>query len=380
MKRKNENIKTKKEQILEKVENYISVISSVLLALLGAIIPLTYHKFESVTFLIVLLFIIGIIIKILISYVEKNINNARKKSYDHIREGLEDEIIKIQNSLSLSEEQWKNSYHLILSSQIRNSGENDKAIRSLLFLKKFGLAEEDFIVNNNLIFYLTSFSEKYEPTYKICKDVCKEMSLMLLRGDEIEVTGDIFSQIIRYIVKSSLIIVNIDGKNPNVFYELGIAHALGKNIMLISKRNNKVPFDVQQYRTIFYNKNEELKQILPETIKKYLQQSRQNEFSRLDECIDCYQRILEIDPKNGSVIISLGRIYKEKHFFKEAEQCFFKALMIDKNNIYAYLELADLYETCGEHNKANEMYAHISKVDHKKNRVLLKLGEWLSKN
>lgn len=265
------------EILMDKLEKYISIFSAIVSFLLVVSAILVDEHSKDLYFFLLLMSTMVITITAMISSIKKSINGAYEKRYDNVRESLENDIIEIQKKLANSEEQWKASYHLILSSQGKITGENDNAIRQLSFLKKFGLTEQDFIVDEKLVFYLTSFSGKYESTYEICKEVCKKMSLTLLRGDEIETTGDIFSQIIRYIVRASLIIVNIDGKNPNVFYELGIAHTLGKNIMFISNRNNEPPFDVRQYRTIFYNTKEELKQSLPESINKYIKYSYQNE-------------------------------------------------------------------------------------------------------
>ena len=55
---------------------------------------------------------------------------------------------------------------------------------------------------------------------------------------------DIFTHIITPILQSYIIIVNINGRNPNVFYVLGICHALGKSVILISQSKKELPFDI----------------------------------------------------------------------------------------------------------------------------------------
>ena len=76
---------------------------------------------------------------------------------------------------------------------------------------------------------------------------------------------DILMNIVSLIVKAELIIVNINGQNPNVYYELGIAHAIGKPTILLSRTNlglEDIGFDIRQKRIIMYRSDRELEQQL----------------------------------------------------------------------------------------------------------------------
>jgi hypothetical protein len=65
--------------------------------------------------------------------------------------------------------------------------------------------------------------------------------------------GDIMDQVWKDIRMSDVIIADMTELNPNVFYEMGLAHALGKTIILIKmKGSDKVPFDVQNYKNFEY--------------------------------------------------------------------------------------------------------------------------------
>jgi len=55
---------------------------------------------------------------------------------------------------------------------------------------------------------------------------------------------------------AKLILADLSGKNPNVFYELGLAHALAKPAILITESMDDVPFDLQALRVLEYNKNQ----------------------------------------------------------------------------------------------------------------------------
>ena len=72
-----------------------------------------------------------------------------------------------------------------------------------------------------------------------------------LRADQISEPGIITSQVIQHIVADPLVIADLTGQNPNVFYELAIRHALKKPLVQIIKKGEQIPFDVAVTRTIF---------------------------------------------------------------------------------------------------------------------------------
>jgi hypothetical protein len=69
--------------------------------------------------------------------------------------------------------------------------------------------------------------------------------------------GDIMNQVWRDIRRSDVIIADLTEQNPNVFYEMGLAHALGKAIIMIKQKDTvDVPFDVSNYKYCEYNLKE----------------------------------------------------------------------------------------------------------------------------
>ena len=71
------------------------------------------------------------------------------------------------------------------------------------------------------------------------------------------------------LLKSQLIIAILDGKNPNVFYEIGIAHSIGKTVILIanSDKINDIPFDLRSDRLLLYSGYNDLNKKLSEVLK-----------------------------------------------------------------------------------------------------------------
>lgn len=71
--------------------------------------------------------------------------------------------------------------------------------------------------------------------------------------DDMFSTGKIMDQIWSGISSARILVAELTGRNPNVFYELGLAHALRKPVVLVSSTEADVPFDVQHIRVIYYD-------------------------------------------------------------------------------------------------------------------------------
>ena len=67
----------------------------------------------------------------------------------------------------------------------------------------------------------------------------------------------IIQGVVSLISKAKVVICDLSGRNPNVFYEAGIAHAIGAGVILISQNQTDVPFDLQHIRYINYLPNAE---------------------------------------------------------------------------------------------------------------------------
>lgn len=190
------------------------------------------------------------------------------KEYDMMREHLEKEITQLQKKLINSTDDWENINHLPLSAQKKEY--DNGPIQNSSFIKRFGLSEKDASIDKKMVFLLTPFSNESVNVYLSIKNICSECGLNLYRGDEEFSHEDILANIIKYIVKSRIVIANIDGKNPNVFYELGIAHTLGKPTILVSKSIQDAPFDIQQNRIVLYENNDDLKLKLSRELSRIL--------------------------------------------------------------------------------------------------------------
>jgi hypothetical protein len=103
-------------------------------------------------------------------------------------------------------------------------------------------------------FVMIPFREPFESLYfKIIQPAIESFGILCQRGDESLIPGTITNQIYKQIEAASLLIADVTGMNPNVSYELGIAHGLNKPVILISQSLDGLPFDYKAYRTVLYN-------------------------------------------------------------------------------------------------------------------------------
>jgi hypothetical protein len=72
----------------------------------------------------------------------------------------------------------------------------------------------------------------------------------VIRADQIPEPGIITSQIITHLINDSLVIADLAGHNPNVFYELAVRHAVKKPVVQLIEKGERIPFDVSATRTI----------------------------------------------------------------------------------------------------------------------------------
>lgn len=203
----------------------------------------------------------------------------RKTKYDEDRHRIELELMRrsiesqmygLNEKLVATEDRWRDVNHLLLSSQNRQLDIEETSKKNLpsAFFQSLGVLAEDIKVERDLVFVLTPFHPKYKKQFEVIASVCQSLGLTAMRGDEEFVSGDVFPHILRLIARARIIIANIDGRNPNVFYELGIAHAMGKTTILVAPRPEDVPFDIRTKRLVLFQSLEDLRSKLRDELAR----------------------------------------------------------------------------------------------------------------
>lgn len=134
--------------------------------------------------------------------------------------------------------------------------------KSMVVQPIFGNINYDLIKNS--VFIIMPFSESWsDDICKCIKEVCVKQGIIATRGDDFMTPGVILDDIWKGINESELIIADITVHNANVFYELGIAHTLGKDVILLHQKDGeKVPFDINNRRYVSYG-------LLPSEFEKF---------------------------------------------------------------------------------------------------------------
>jgi hypothetical protein len=101
------------------------------------------------------------------------------------------------------------------------------------------------------------FSPAYRGTYEAIKKVADYMGLECLRADDIWENSTFIQDIFDLIFCSRIVIVDFSERNPNVMYETGIAHTLGKVVIPITQSINDIPSDLGHHRALKYSPNDE---------------------------------------------------------------------------------------------------------------------------
>ena len=78
-------------------------------------------------------------------------------------------------------------------------------------------------------------------------------NLTCIRGDDMFGSSTIMDAVLLAIRQAKIVIADLTGRNANVFYEVGIAHALGKPVLLISQSLDDMPFDLRHRRVQIYD-------------------------------------------------------------------------------------------------------------------------------
>lgn len=101
----------------------------------------------------------------------------------------------------------------------------------------------------------TTAYEDFLAIFGVISDAVEAHGISCERIDQEATTGNITKGIVKKLAESDLVIADLSDLNPNVFYELGVRHALRRSgtILIIDRdRTSRLPFDINQYKVIFY--------------------------------------------------------------------------------------------------------------------------------
>ena len=112
-------------------------------------------------------------------------------------------------------------------------------------------------VNPSLVAIMMPFSSNFRNVYQALRKACENLRADCQRADEVWEENEVMQDIFSLIYRSKVVICDFSERNPNVFYEAGIAHTLGRHVIPILQNSNDWPFDLQHQRYLQYTNNEQ---------------------------------------------------------------------------------------------------------------------------
>lgn len=123
--------------------------------------------------------------------------------------------------------------------------------RSLSVKPLFGIPEKPKFIAD--VFVAMPFLEEMLPVYEDhILPVVESLGLKAIRADNVFGGGSVVNEIWTLMLGAQIVIADCTGRNPNVFYELGMAHTLGKSTLLLTQDLEDIPFDIRHLRRIEY--------------------------------------------------------------------------------------------------------------------------------
>jgi len=112
-------------------------------------------------------------------------------------------------------------------------------------------------IEKSLVSAMMPFHPSFDAVYATLKHTAESINLRCRRADDIWENPAVIQDVVALIDRSRVVICDCTGRNPNVFYEIGIAHTLGRDVILITQSEADIPFDLRHLRYISYLNNGE---------------------------------------------------------------------------------------------------------------------------
>lgn len=109
----------------------------------------------------------------------------------------------------------------------------------------------------DLVAVMMPFDSRFDAVYAALQDAAAVAGLRCQRADDIWEADSVMADIVGLIWRARVVISDLTGKNPNVFYETGIAHTVGRGVVQITQSAADVPLDLRHLRYVSYLPNRE---------------------------------------------------------------------------------------------------------------------------
>jgi len=127
-------------------------------------------------------------------------------------------------------------------------------------------------VDSKLVSVMMPFDARFDSVHKSIEQAVSAVGLQCKRADNIWENHAVIQDVVSLIDTARIVICDCTDRNPNVFYEAGIAHTLGREVILIAQSLDDIPFDLRHLRILRYLANSEGLEELSEKLREKLQE------------------------------------------------------------------------------------------------------------
>jgi len=147
--------------------------------------------------------------------------------------------------------------HVMRARFSKVDGHSDTKLRSEVLVAPTVFSPHSIEAEPALVAVMMPLSKEFEDVHQSIQAACQEAGLRCKRADDIWEDSTIIQDVVNLIYRSAVVVVDFSGRNPNVMYETGIAHTLGRPVVPISQTPCDLPFDLIHHRTLNYLANEQ---------------------------------------------------------------------------------------------------------------------------
>src|SRR6266478_2714731 len=149
------------------------------------------------------------------------------------------------------------------------SGLGQSRRKAISFIHK---ADKLALPDRYLVINLSNYSSApadagFNAVFDSIRQAADNVGLRCRRADDIWENAAIIQDVVALIDRSRVVVCDCSGRNPNVFYEAGIAHTLGREAILITQSEHDIPFDLRHLRYVRYLNNAEGRAALQEALQ-----------------------------------------------------------------------------------------------------------------
>ena len=177
--------------------------------------------------------------------------------------GDEDYAGNALNIIKRIAEQDENSFIIFENHVVEKYPEESQFVsakpseRKITFAPNVFQVPENTTIESDLVAVMMPFNAAFNSVHEGIRSACSAAGYRCLRVDDIWEESTVIQDIFNLIFRAHVVVVDFTGKNPNVMYETGIAHTLGKHVIPISQSLDDVPFDMAHHRFLKYLPNGE---------------------------------------------------------------------------------------------------------------------------